>query len=125
MSAQCTKCDECTKTCPLILVTNQKNIWGIFFNQDVDIWNCSSCFRCEESCPVDLSVRDALFKKRRAIKKSELPPRFTRYFKNIVNSGNVFPIDEFVNERRRFLGLELIDFKKLKDEMKKLLAETE
>jgi len=123
MSDICTKCDECTKACPLITITREDRIWKIYFNEDIDIWNCSSCFRCEESCPVDLSVRDALFIKRRDLKESEIPPKFKHYFQNILESGNVFTIDEFVNEKRKTLGLDPIDFEKIKAELKNLFAD--
>lgn len=124
MSEHCIKCDECTKACPLIKVTNEKDIWRIFFDESINIWNCSSCFRCEEHCPVNLSIRDTLFEQRRAMKKSEHPQKFLQYFKNIIETGNVFPLDELVNERRKTLGLEPINFQKIKTELKKLLAES-
>ena len=124
MSDTCTKCDECTKACPLITITKEDHIWKIYFGEDIDIWNCSSCFRCEASCPVDLSVRDALFEKRRMLKESEVPSKIQHYLKNIQNHGNVFKIDELVNEKRRSLDLEPIDFEKMKAELRKLLDET-
>ncbi len=125
MSEQCTKCDNCTQACPLIGITKDDNLWGIFFDVDKDIWNCSSCFRCEASCPVDLSVRDAFFKKRRLLKVSELPVKYQQYFKNILENGNVFEIDELFNERRKTLGLDPINFEKIKKEIKQLLDESE
>ncbi|HUX98978.1 MAG TPA: 4Fe-4S dicluster domain-containing protein [Candidatus Deferrimicrobium sp.] len=124
MSDQCIKCDECTKACPIVAVSNEKEIWRIFFGESMDIWNCSSCFRCEASCPVNLSVRDALFIERRALKKSTLPQKFIEYFNNIMEYGNVFEIGEFVNERRKNLGLEPIDFQRIRTELKKLLDDS-
>ena len=66
---------------------------------------------------------DYLFKKRITLKESEIPPKFKHYFQNILKSGNVFTIDEFVNEKRKTLGLEPIDFEKIKAELKKLFAD--
>lgn len=120
---ECKKCDKCTNACPITEVTEQKNIWGIFFNHKIDIWNCSSCFRCEAICPFNLSVRERIFEKRRELKISQLPPEIVHYLKNILKYGNVFAIDEFTNETRIKMNLEKIDFKKIKSEMKKLLAE--
>lgn len=126
MSDTCIKCDECTKACPLIVVTKQEHLWRIYFGEHLDLWNCSSCFRCEESCPVNLSVRDELFKKRRSLQKSAYPLKYLQYFQNILQHGIVFVIDdETSNEKRTSLGLHPINFKKLKTEMKKFLAEAE
>ena len=70
-----------------------------------------------------LSVRDAIFKNRRELKKQTFPVKIKQYFKNILESGNVFPIDETINERRKALGLEPIALEKIRDEIKKFLAE--
>ncbi|MHA1129538.1 MAG: 4Fe-4S dicluster domain-containing protein [Candidatus Helarchaeota archaeon] len=120
MSDQCTQCDQCTKNCPTIIVTKQEKLWNIFFHKDIDLWSCSSCFRCEESCPVDLSVRDAIFEKRRALDHSAFPRKFMNYFKNILNSGHVFFVDELTNEMRNELELEPISFEEIKADLKKL-----
>ncbi len=125
MSSICIKCDKCTQACPLIIVTKQGQLWDIFFDKEINIWNCSSCFRCEESCPVNLSVRDAIFEKRRALKRAEIPRNFIDYFQNILSSGNVFFVDELTNEMRSELGLEPIAFEEIKAEVKKLLAEAD
>ncbi|MHA1267779.1 MAG: 4Fe-4S dicluster domain-containing protein [Candidatus Helarchaeota archaeon] len=124
MSDICIKCDKCTNACPIVTVTKQERLWRIYFNEAINLWNCSSCFRCEENCPVNLSIRETLFEKRRHLKKTEFPPVFLRYFKNILETGNVFVTDDLVNERRFVLGLEPLDFVNLKADLKKLMGET-
>ncbi|MHA1649491.1 MAG: 4Fe-4S dicluster domain-containing protein [Candidatus Helarchaeota archaeon] len=125
MSNLCTQCDECTKACPLSIITGQKALWGIFFNQNFNIWDCTSCFRCEAACPLELSVRDALFEKRRSIKYSNFPSKYRIYFESLLKTGNVFPLDNLVNEQRQQIGLEPINFERIRIELKKLLVDNE
>lgn len=124
MSEECKQCDTCSENCPIIELTGKKGLYRIFFEDDVELWDCSSCFRCEAACPNKLSVRDAIFKKRRSLKE-RMPSDMLRYFTNILKFGNVFGEQELSNEKRKKLGLELIDFEKIKFEMKKLAAEIE
>jgi heterodisulfide reductase subunit C len=125
MSKSCTKCNKCTEACPIAAVTKQDQIWGILFNQNIDVWNCSSCFRCESSCPVNLSVREALFERRRHLKQSAIPPKIAAYSRTILETGFVFPVDEPSNESRTDLGLEPVNFNKIKTELKRILADSE
>ncbi|MHA1786554.1 MAG: 4Fe-4S dicluster domain-containing protein [Candidatus Helarchaeota archaeon] len=124
MSSICIKCNACTEHCPVIEVSGKTNLFEVFFGNYENIWNCSSCFRCEEACPKDLSVREQIFRIRRSLNFKDLPKIFREYFNNLIETGNVFNIDEeLINERREHLGLKTINFEKIKTEIKKLMAE--
>ena len=124
MSDKCTKCNTCTDNCPIIEVTGKENLYDVFFGNEENIWNCSSCFTCDEVCPENLSVRNQIFRIRRSLKFENLPRGIKKYFRNLVETGNVFEIDEeFINERRTTMSLGDIDFKKIKSELKKLMAD--
>jgi len=124
MALNCKKCNTCTENCPIIEVTGKGNLFEVFFGNEENIWNCSSCFTCEEVCPENLSVRDQIFQIRRSLEFDDLPRGIKKYFNNLVETGNVFDIDEeFINERRSAMGLGEIDFEKIKSEIKKLMAD--
>ncbi|NHI90881.1 MAG: 4Fe-4S dicluster domain-containing protein [Candidatus Lokiarchaeota archaeon] len=124
MSVKCAKCNTCTKNCPIIEITGKENLFEVFFGNEENIWNCSSCFTCEEVCPENLSVRDQIFRIRRSLELDDLQKGIKKYFKNLIETGNVFEIDEdYINERRSAMGLGEIDFKKIKSEIKKLMAD--
>ena len=73
MSGKCTKCNICTDNCPIIEVTGKENLFEVFFGNEENIWNCSSCFTCDEVCPENLSVRNQIFRIRRSLKFDDLP----------------------------------------------------
>lgn len=124
MSEECKQCNTCSDNCPIVEFTGKKDLFRIFFEDTVELWDCSSCFRCEAAYPNGLSIREAIFRKRRSLKK-RIPPKILQYYKNILEFGNVFGEQELSNEIRKNLGLDLIDFEKIKLEMKKLAAEIE
>lgn len=124
MGVNCKKCNTCTENCPVIEVSGKENLFEVFFGNDENIWNCSSCFTCEEVCPQNLSVRDQIFKTRRGLKLSKFSKVFTNYFKKLMETGNIFDLDEdWINERRKKMGLGSLDFEKIKKEFKKILGD--
>ena len=122
MTEQCDQCGECTKVCPIMEILKESNIYNIFTDENFDLWNCCSCFLCEQNCPKNLSVRDEIFRKRCSTNLNEFPLRIKKYFENIKNSGFVFPMDEFQNMVRKKIGLKELALKKIGSEIKKILS---
>ncbi|MHA1381261.1 MAG: 4Fe-4S dicluster domain-containing protein [Candidatus Helarchaeota archaeon] len=120
MNKKCEKCGICTKVCPIIELTNGPEIFKIFMGEDIEIWNCCSCFLCEENCPNNLSVREEIFKKRRSLDIDNFPHRIRKYLENIKETGFIFPMDEFHNVLREKLGLKELNLEKIKTEIKEL-----
>ena len=122
MALYCKKCNTCTENCPIIEVSGKKNLFEVFFGSNENIWNCSSCFTCEEVCPEKLSVRDEIFEKRRELKLSNFSKEFQNYYRRLLETGNIFVLDEeWINERRKKMGLGSMEFEKIKKELKEML----
>jgi heterodisulfide reductase subunit C len=121
----CLECDLCSESCPITEITQEKNIFRILFGENIDIWNCCSCFRCESVCPQNLSVRNAIFKERRLVNEDELPPTMVGYFYNIIEVGNVYSPQNAINKKRIEMGLPPINFKKIEEQLRKLNVEDE
>jgi len=123
MAEICQKCDKCSINCPVLENSDIKGLYRIFFENDIDLWNCSSCYVCESKCPNNLSIREKIYEKRREMGKNRLPSVFLQYFDNILEYGNVFGILEIINDRRENLGLKSIDFEKIKKEINELTSD--
>ncbi len=122
MIEKCKQYDTCSDNCPIVEFTGKNHLYRIFFEDNVELGDCSSCFRCEAACPNGLSVREAIFEKRRLLKE-RMPAKMLQYYNNILEFGNIFGMQTLSNEIRKALGLELIDFDKIKCEIKKIAAE--
>ncbi len=125
MSEKCEQCGNCTEVCPIAEIIDDLETFEVFTDKDFDLWNCCSCFLCEENCPNKLSVREEIFKKRQAIDLQNFPKRIRKYYNNIIETGFVFPMDEIQNLTRKKIGLKELDLEKIKSEIKKLIAKTE
>ncbi|MHA1384534.1 MAG: 4Fe-4S dicluster domain-containing protein [Candidatus Helarchaeota archaeon] len=125
MAEKCTKCGICTKVCPITDIRKDNEIYLIFENDDFELWNCCSCFLCEENCPINLSVREEMFKRRRSINIDNFPQRIRKYLKNIEETGFVFPLDEVHNLTRKKIGLKELNLEKIRADIKKLFLKTE
>ncbi|MDO8736993.1 MAG: hypothetical protein Q7K29_07940, partial [Thermoleophilia bacterium] len=64
-------------------------------------WNCSNCWKCEESCPVGVDIYDVMMKKRR---EEEAPAQYRRSYERICETGYSFPVEE-INTIREMWGL--------------------
>ena len=124
MAKKCEQCGTCTKVCPIAEISDGLDIYKIFTEEDFNIWNCCSCFLCEENCPNKLSVREEIFRKRQALNLKNFPARIKKFYENIVDSGFVFPMDEIQNIIRKKIGLKELDIDKIKSEIKKIISKT-
>ena len=120
---ECQECGACVQACPLNEVDKDFIVYKILLDNmiDFDIWTrCCSCFLCEENCPIKLSPREEIFRKRRDSKNQKISKRIETYFKNIVKNGFVFKINNDINDERSNIGLFKIDIKRVKDEIELL-----
>ena len=122
MSEKCQQCDICVNNCPIMEIDNSFKIYDVFFKEDAEIWKCCSCFLCEESCPFDLSPRDAMFKRRRSKLLSTFPRRIQMYHENIMSQGFAFPLEEIQLMRLEKLGLPTPDLESISKSLARILA---
>ncbi|MBA3036494.1 MAG: 4Fe-4S dicluster domain-containing protein [Desulfobacterium sp.] len=100
---ECTGCMDCEKVCPLtpfgIGIGNiiRKHIAGK--EEDLidtkDIWQCTMCFACDDSCPIGFKPRELMIRLRRRSKN--YPEAYKKLIAGIRKSGNAFPMKGEVN----------------------------
>jgi len=94
---------DCEKVCPLtpfgIGIGNiiRKHIAGK--EEDLidtkDIWQCTMCFACDDSCPIGFKPRELMIRLRRRSKN--YPEAYKKLIAGIRKSGNAFPMKGEVN----------------------------
>jgi len=122
VSEECQRCEICVEHCPIMEIDDSFKIFDVFFEDEPEIWKCCSCFLCESVCPYNLSVRDALFEKRRLKPLINLPKRIQKYHENILEQGFAFPIDDLNQERLKRMDLPEINLSKIRTSIKKILS---
>ena len=94
----CIKCGRCKGLCPVFRVLREERVSPrgksiILSNKILDniVFECNLCKGCEQECPLDVKVCDAILKARevmvlrgKGLKSNE------EMIKNIRNSGNFF-----------------------------------
>ena len=67
--------------------------------------------------------RDEIFKKRRKLELNDFSKEFRNYYRRLLETGNIFKLDEeWINERRKKMGLKSIDFDEIKKQLKEMLG---
>jgi len=96
--APCVKCGMCKSLCPVFKVLKEESVSPrgksiILSDKVLDkvVFQCTLCKACEEKCPLNIKVCDAIRKAREAmvLKGKELPQN-KDMIKNIRKSGNPF-----------------------------------
>jgi len=129
----CTSCRICADVCPAVSASQNASLSGIYrismlrkafiakwgpigrllgghmpsneklkeFSEQV--FKCTLCGNCEESCPMGISLKDIWLSLRRDAVQSEIyPEKITRIRENIEESHNVFGEDN--DERAEWVG---------------------
>ena len=102
--AECTGCMDCETVCPLTpfgfgignlirkhLAGKKEDMIDTF-----QIWHCTMCFACDDSCPTGFKPRELMINLRRSSRN--YPPAYRKLISGIRNSGNVFPPKEKENK---------------------------
>jgi heterodisulfide reductase subunit C len=95
----CDQCGKCPSSCPVtahIEGFNPRQIMAkVALGKEADlmksnvIWTCTSCLKCSERCPEDLSPYDVILSLRRIAIDLELPhpERYDNSAKTVVETG--------------------------------------
>ena len=127
---RCFSCGTCTAGCPVREVTDRYNPRKIIrmailgMKKEVlssqFIWLCSSCYTCFERCPQNVKIPELMNAIRNiAAKEGYLPSSMRMQLDLLSSFGRLLEVADFENEKRKELGLPLIQGKT--DEIKKVL----
>jgi len=134
----CIQCGRCTGSCPSgreCGLRTRKIIHMAHVGIDVfkteELWDCTTCFTCQERCPKEVKITDIIIELRNlAVKNSYYPsmadvPKII--IQNLYRTGNGQPLSPEVSKLRSIIGLDkepndiakdkeaLADFQKLLD----------
>lgn len=119
---QCYSCGTCTAGCPVREVTDRYNPRKIIrmvvlgmreaVLSSPFIWLCSSCYTCHERCPQNVKIPELMNAlKNVAVREGHLPPAMKAQLDLLSSFGRLLEVTDFENERRKDLGLPLIQGK--------------
>jgi len=111
----CMHCGTCTGSCPSgrhtslntrrILRDARKNRDAVL--SDDSLWLCTTCYTCQERCPRQIPITDALLEIRRlAVRKGFMLPEHRKVSELVLNYGHAVPLDEETKKKREELGLD-------------------
>lgn len=101
----CTQCGLCREVCIVEGMGGHSITSFLSGDEDYSSWLCSSCWRCQESCPEGVDIHAIMMAKRR---EEEPPAGHEVNFRNVLKSGYALPIDEGINELRRIHDLDAV-----------------
>jgi len=99
----CTRCGMCREVCIVEKLGAHSITSFLCGEEDYSAWLCSSCWLCQEVCPCGVDIQAVMMEKRR---EEKAPTGHRQNFVNVLRFGYALPVDDSVNEVRRFHGLE-------------------
>ena len=73
---------------------------------DKDLWSCTTCYTCQERCPKNVKVTDAIIHLRNlAVRRGNFPRIHITAINAIRETSNGFPLTPEVSKIRSLLGL--------------------
>jgi len=112
--AACFACSTCTAACPIANQWNYKphqliRMILLGMRSEVlsskEIWECLTCFQCQERCPQKVRITDILFDcKNLAAEEGKVPEKILALAKELVDKGQLYVVT--AEWEREDLGLE-------------------
>lgn len=111
----CMQCGKCTGSCP----SGRRTSWRIrkIFEEtslglkkkvfsDESLWNCTTCYTCQERCPRGIHTTDIVRAIRNlAVKNGYTKDAHKKVCRNFFVHGHAVPINDEIREIRKKLGL--------------------
>jgi len=98
---------------------------GMDIYKTEELWDCTTCFTCQERCPKDVKITDIIIELRNMAVKNSFYPTMAEVPKiiiqNLYSTGNGQPLSPEVSKMRSIIGLskEPLDASTNKDTLKK------
>jgi heterodisulfide reductase subunit C len=111
----CLQCGTCTGSCP----SGRRTAWRIrqIFLKTInglreetlssdDLWNCTTCYTCQERCPRKVKTTDIVRVLRNlAVKEGRMRPEHVKVCEVFFKHGHAVPANDDVKVIRKRLGL--------------------
>jgi len=115
----CFQCGTCTASCPVRAVEPRYNPRVLAKMVELGLrdrvlgseilWLCSLCYQCEERCPEDVKFPELMTVLRNmAVEAGYIHPSFAKLAYIVEEQGRIYEVDDFINTRRKQLGLPVI-----------------
>jgi heterodisulfide reductase subunit C len=112
----CIQCGKCTGGCP----SGRRTAWRIrkIFEEirlglreevfsDDDLWNCTTCYTCQERCPRGLHTTDIVrIIRNLAVKHGYIKSTHRRVSEILIRYGHAVPVNDEIRKIRKDLGLD-------------------
>ncbi len=128
----CIQCGRCTGSCPSgreCGLRTRKIIHMAKLGMEVfrteELWDCTTCFTCQERCPKEVKITDIIIELRNLAVTNSYYPHMADVPKiiiqNLYNTGNGQPLSPEVSKLRSIIGLpkEPFDVSTEKETLKK------
>jgi len=119
----CFQCGTCTSSCPVRAASPSYNprvlakmvelgLRNRVLGSDL-IWLCTYCHLCAERCPQDVKLPELITVLRNmAVDAGNIHPSLVKLSSILLEQGRIYKVDDFINARRRQLGLPIVPMDK-------------
>ncbi|MBA1343456.1 MAG: CoB--CoM heterodisulfide reductase iron-sulfur subunit C [ANME-2 cluster archaeon] len=112
----CLQCGTCSGSCPSGRYTEmvtRKIVRDARVGRDVlqdpDLWLCTTCYTCQERCPREIKIADAILAIREiAVHEGIMLPAHRKVSQLVLECGHAVPINDVVKEKRERLGMDAL-----------------
>ncbi len=105
---ECIQCGTCVSVCPVEKVGGHAIVTFLADPTETDfsVWLCTSCWRCQQACPVGVDIYGLMMAYRR---RSPAPGGYLEAYRRVLETGMALPIlQQTLDELRAAWGLERV-----------------
>ncbi|RLG23690.1 CoB--CoM heterodisulfide reductase subunit C [Methanosarcinales archaeon] len=112
----CMQCGTCSGSCPSGRYTSmvtRKIVRMARVNKkilhDKNLWMCTTCYTCQERCPRQIKITDAILAIRTiTVHNGCILPEHRKVSQLVLQYGHAVPINDTVKQKRKKLGIEAL-----------------
>ncbi len=105
----CIQCGTCVTVCPVEMAGGHAIVTWLAnpAASDYSVWLCTSCWRCQESCPGGVNIYELMMEQRR---REPAPPGYRAAYESLLSGGLALKISpEELDQVRAGWGLEPVE----------------